>query len=138
MTPQPITFLVQDHHDTAARGRLTVLGSTGIPVPVRRAFWIQGVQPGAVRGDHAHRKTTQVVTMLRGSACVEVRTAQGSRSWIMTERDHAVVVPPMHWLVLTGFTHGALMMVLASEPYDAADYIRDFAEFTRLSQETTQ
>ena len=45
-------------------------------------------------------------------------------------------LPPMTWGIQYRYSEGAVLMVLASEPYDPADYIRDYAEFQALvSQE---
>ena len=43
-------------------------------------------------------------------------------------------VPPLVWVTLKDFTPGAVCLVLASELYDAAEYIRDRGEFLRLSR----
>jgi hypothetical protein len=40
-------------------------------------------------------------------------------------------VPAGLWLELTGFSASAICLVLASGPYDEADYIRDYDEFKR-------
>ena len=39
----------------------------------------------------------------------------------------------MTWLTLTDFSQGAVCLVLASEEYDEADYIRDYSEFLSLT-----
>ena len=41
-------------------------------------------------------------------------------------------IPPMIWAVQYRYSPDATLMVLASEPYDAADYIRDYDEFLKL------
>ena len=38
-------------------------------------------------------------------------------------------MPPMTWAVQYKYTADAVLMVLASHPYDAADYIRTYDEF---------
>jgi hypothetical protein len=38
-------------------------------------------------------------------------------------------VCPMIWRELDNFSSGSVCLVLASEPYDEADYLRDFDEF---------
>jgi hypothetical protein len=38
-------------------------------------------------------------------------------------------MPPMIWRELVNFSSGSVCMVLASAPYDEADYYRDYDEF---------
>jgi len=45
----------------------------------------------------------------------------------------ALYVPPMLWLELEDFSQNAVCVVLASDLYSEADYIRDREEFIRLS-----
>ena len=47
-----------------------------------------------------------------------------------------VHVEPMVWGIQYKFSSDALLLVLASEKYDPADYIRDYDEFLRVLKET--
>ena len=38
-------------------------------------------------------------------------------------------IPPMTWRELDNFSSGSVCMVLASEVYDEADYIRNYSDF---------
>ena len=42
-------------------------------------------------------------------------------------------MPPMIWGTQYQYSKDAVLLVFASEPYDAADYIREYGEFQRLS-----
>ena len=42
-------------------------------------------------------------------------------------------VPPGTWIVLREFSPRAVCLVLASDHYKEDDYIRDYAEFRRLT-----
>jgi hypothetical protein len=44
----------------------------------------------------------------------------------------AVHLPPMVWGVHYKYSPDAVLLVLASDFYDPADYIRDYPEFLRL------
>jgi WxcM-like, C-terminal. len=37
----------------------------------------------------------------------------------------------MVWKEMYDFSEDAVLLVLASEPYDAAEYIKDYQEYTR-------
>ncbi len=43
-----------------------------------------------------------------------------------------VHLQPMTWAVQYKFSSDAVLLVLASDSYDAGDYIRDYAEFLTL------
>ena len=44
----------------------------------------------------------------------------------------AVKLPPMIWHEMHDFSHDCILLVIASDTYEEADYIRDYAEFKRL------
>ena len=43
-------------------------------------------------------------------------------------------IPPGIWAAEQEFSSGAVCLVLASEPYEDADYIRDYEDFLRFVQ----
>jgi len=53
------------------------------------------------------------------------RSFRLGRSWV------GLYLPPMIWRDLVDFSSGSVCMVLASEYYDEADYIRDYDDFKR-------
>jgi hypothetical protein len=46
-------------------------------------------------------------------------------------------VPPMMWREIRDFTTGGVCVVLASLPYDEADYFRDYDEFVAATRAPT-
>ena len=44
------------------------------------------------------------------------------------------MIAPVTWRGLDRFSPGAICLVLASDPYEEADYIRDYEEFVKLSE----
>lgn len=107
------------------RGVLYPLEFAGLPFLPRRAFVVQAPELQVVRGGHAHRKCQQVFVRLSGQIAIEV-TYQGEASRIVLGRtDDALYVAPMVWSRQTYLTPGAQMLVLASDPYDATDYLEE-------------
>ena len=43
-------------------------------------------------------------------------------------------LPPMTWGIQYGYSEDAVLMVLASDPYDPQDYIRQYDEFLLLTR----
>ncbi len=112
------------------RGKLVFMESGGqVPFPIRRVFFLHDLAPGLERGHHAHRTCHEFLVVVAGALTVEIN--DGSRVWhrALCERDQAVHIPAMNWVVLRGFDRRTVCMVLASHPYDPDDYIRDYEEF---------
>lgn len=95
---------------------------TELPFQVHRAFAIAGVPDGAYRGAHGHYTCWQCVWCLSGS--VRLTVSDGDRHSVIrvSDIDDAVVVPPLHWLLLDEFGTGTVLCVLTSHPFDENDY----------------
>ena len=114
-------------------GELVVAEAGVLPFEPRRTYFVYGIPAAATRGGHAHRRTWEAIIALRGSfrvmAEVAGRTPQNFR---LTDPREALIVPPGCWITLDEFSAGAIFLVVASGPYDEADYVRDRAAFKRL------
>lgn len=117
-------------HSESKRGHLTVLQfKQNIPFPIARIFYIYGTPKDCERGAHAHRETEQVFIAISGSFSLDVRDAQQAKTYELDMPTHGVYVPPMIWARMYNFREDAVCLVLASTPYDHADYIRDWNEY---------
>jgi hypothetical protein len=96
-----------------------------IPFPIARVYYIYDVIHGASRGGHAHRQLQQLVVAVMSRFVVTVDDGRRTRSFELDRADEGLYIPPMIWRGLERFSSGAVGLVLASLPYDEADYIRD-------------
>ena len=55
--------------------------------------------------------------------------------FLLDSPDKAVYIPPMVWAVQYKHSPDAVLLALASDHYDASDYIRDYDEFLKLACE---
>jgi hypothetical protein len=116
------------------RGKLVVMeAGEQVPFPIRRVFFLHDLAPGRERGNHAHRTCHEFLVAAAGSLTIELD--DGVRRWrrFLSERNQALHVQPMTWIVLRDADPGTVCVVLASERYDPADYIRDYQEFLSAS-----
>jgi hypothetical protein len=113
------------------RGNLTV--AEKLEFPIRRAYWLHGIDTHAKRGGHAHRKLHRLMIAAAGSFQVTYRT-KGWQDIRLDTPEWALVIPPLVWIELNDFAPGSTCLVLASEEHDEADCIRDFTEFVRLTR----
>jgi dTDP-3-amino-3,4,6-trideoxy-alpha-D-glucose transaminase len=95
----------------------------------RRFYFLRDVPAGAERGVHAHRRLRQCVLCLNGAATVELEKAGRHFVFRLDRPEQALLIPPGCWQRIRDFTGDAVVGVLASEAYDAADYINEYAEF---------
>lgn len=102
-----------------------------LPFTPRRAFWIYDVPEGHDRGAHAHKACEQFILALAGSFEVVLRDGLGARSVVLDAPDRGLYVAPMTWCEVRAFSAGAVCLVLASHPYEEADYIRDWDAYRR-------
>lgn len=115
------------------RGRLMFVEETRhIPFPVRRLFSIYDVAPGMTRGGHAHRQQQQFLIMVSGACNVVIDDGRARASEILDSPTQGLHIPAGLWVELEDFTAGAIAVVLASDLYDEADYVRNYDEFKRL------
>ena len=110
-------------------GRLGIIeGGRHVPFEIRRVFYVTGLEPGSRGGGHAHKAQSQGLVALAGALAVTLDDGK-ALTHRLTRPDVLLYVPPMVWLDYVAETPGAVLLVLSSDWYDEADYIRDRAEF---------
>ncbi len=103
-----------------------------VPFTVRRAFALYDLPLAAERGGHAHRRCEQFVFCAAGAVDLVAEDADGTASFRVNLPTSALYVPPLTWLTLTSVEVRTVIVVLASDDFDEADYIRDRAAFQAL------
>jgi hypothetical protein len=128
------TRLIQLREIVADNGSLVVgeLPQT-LPFVVRRFFMLYGIPAGEARGTHAHRECGQFLVCLRGSVTALVDDGRARREVILDRPDLGLYMPPLTWGTQRDYSADAILLVFASDPYDAADYIEDYKEFLTLT-----
>ena len=116
------------------RGNLTAIEQNGdAPFAIRRVYWIFDVPGGERRGGHAYRHNRELIVALSGSFDVSVDTGTQRDTFTLNRSYSAVYVPAGTWRELSNFSTNSLALILASDDYDEADYIRDFADFEQYA-----
>lgn len=111
-------------------GRIVVLDvAETLPFAVRRVYWIHGMREGEARGAHAHRRLIQAMVAVTGRVRIAFDDGQSRSEFLLDRPDRYLIVPPGLWRDFTALDSGTTLLVLASDPYDEADYIRDYDEF---------
>jgi acetyltransferase-like isoleucine patch superfamily enzyme/dTDP-4-dehydrorhamnose 3,5-epimerase-like enzyme len=102
-----------------------------LPFHPKRYFVIFDVPSLEVRGEHAHRKQHQFLVCLKGSCSVVLDDAQTREEIVLDKPNLGLYLPPMVWGIQYKYSADAVLLVLASDVYDAADYIRDYDTFVQ-------
>ena len=112
-----------------SRGYLSVVeNDIDIPFEIKRIYYLYLV-PEVARGAHAHKKLQQLLIATSGSVEVVMDDGTNKKSFMLDKPWKGLLVPPGLWRDLENFSGGAVLLCLASEKYDAEDYIRDYNEF---------
>ena len=115
------------------RGHLVVVeGNQDIPFEIKRVFYIYGSDAEVVRGQHANRLTEFVLINVAGRSKVRVADGEGNEAIYCLNRPHTgIYLPTMIWKDMYDFSEDSVLLVLASEHYDASEYIRNYEEFEK-------
>lgn len=117
-----------------ARGNLTFIeGGRQIPFDIKRVYYLYDVPGGSDRGAHAHKSLHQFFVAMSGSFDVVLHDGKDEKRFHMNRSYFGLYVCPMMWRYLDNFSSGSVCMVLASEYYDEADYIHDWAAFEAMT-----
>lgn len=84
---------------------------------------------GESRGGHAHKELQQLILAASGSFTVTLDDGKVRRTFTLNRPYQGLLVKPGIWRTLDDFSSGSVCLVLASEKYQADDYIRDYNEF---------
>jgi len=112
------------------RGNLTfVEAGRHVPFDIQRVYYLYDVPGGAERGGHGHFKLRQLIVAMSGSFDVVLDDGTRRARYHLNRSYTGLYVCPMIWRELDNFSSCSVCLVLASEPYDEADYLRDYETF---------
>lgn len=116
------------------RGKLIAIeGNKDIPFAIKRVFYIYGTQPDLPRGEHSHYKTQQYLIAVNGACKVTLDDGKNKITYDLSKPNVGVFQDALIWGSMHDFTSDCVLMVLASEPYDDADYIREYDVFLKTA-----
>lgn len=127
------TIVELDRHHSDRKGNLSVVeNGVTLPFDVKRVYYLYDIPGGEGRGAHAHRELEQFIVAVSGSFTVTIDDGKCKRSFFLNRPYQGLYLKPGLWRDLVDFSSGAVAMVLASDLYDAEDYIRDYDEFLKF------
>ncbi len=103
-----------------------------MPFDIKRIYYLYDIPGGESRGAHGHKQLEQIVVAASGSFDITINDGITERTFSLNRPYIGLYIKPGLWRDLSNFSSGAICLVLASEPYNESDYIRDYDEFLKF------
>ena len=114
------------------RGSLVALEAENtVPFDIKRVYYIFGTQQGVARGFHAHHNLKQSAVCVTGKCRMILDDDKTREEVWLDSPTKGLLIGDLVWREMHDFSEDCVLLVLASEHYDANDYIRNYDEFLR-------
>lgn len=130
---QILKYNFQQHGDE--RGNLVAIEESEIPFQVKRVYYMFDTRSDVRRGFHAHRSLKQLLICIHGSCKIHLDDGISQEEIVLDVPYEGIYLDNVIWREMYDFSEDAVLMVLASEPYDERDYIRNYADFLTYIKE---
>jgi dTDP-4-dehydrorhamnose 3,5-epimerase-like enzyme len=122
----------QSHGD--ARGSLVSLEENkNIPFDIKRVYYLFNTKDQVTRGYHAHKRLKQLAIVLKGSCKFRLDDGKEKIELLLDNPAQGLYIESLMWREMFDFSDDCVLMVLADSVYDESDYIRDYEEFIKVS-----
>ena len=102
-----------------------------LPINVKRIFFLYG-KKNVTRGNHAHKKCSQLFIPLLGKFILEIKTPYSQRKIMLNQKSKiSLLVPPKYWCSVKFIKKNSLLMVACDQYYNANDYLRNFNNYKK-------
>ncbi len=116
------------------RGSLVALEAhKAVPFEIKRVYYIFGNKPGVSRGFHAHLALQQVAVCVTGKCRIVLDNGTQREEVWLDSSTKGLLIGNLVWREMHDFSPDCVLLVLASEFYDEADYIRSYDDFKGLA-----
>ena len=117
-------------------GALSFLeGKRDIPFPIRRVYWITETEADLHRGFHAHKLNCQLLFCPYGVIDIILDDGKRKNTVTLDKPGKGLLLMPGLWREMVWKKSGSVLCVLASEYYDASEYIRNYDDFIAYNRE---
>lgn len=115
------------------RGQLIAIEEQkDLPFDIKRVYYIYDTLPGVRRGYHAHQNLQQILVCVSGSCKIHLDDGHDTAEVVLDNPTKGLYISNDMWREMYDFVPGTVLLVLASEYYDEADYIRNYEDFLKL------
>jgi dTDP-4-dehydrorhamnose 3,5-epimerase-like enzyme len=111
------------------RGNLAFIQNDVLPFEFKRIYYLFDVPSNAFRGGHSHINQEEILIALSGSFEVSLDDGTEKKSFHLNKPNVGLHITTGIWRELQNFSSGAVCLVISSDVFDEADYIREYDEF---------
>lgn len=115
------------------RGNLSVIEKEVVPFEIKRVYYLYDVPAGAERGGHSHKEQKEFLIALSGSFDVILNDGKVEKLVTLNKPFEGLLITNGIWRELKNFSSGAVCLVVASDEFEEADYIREFDVFIKTT-----
>ena len=124
--------LIKLPHHFEENGDLIVMeNSKNVPFEIVRVFVVRAPKD-SLRGQHAHKKCTQMLTCPHGQIDIECDDGENKYNFILNHPNIALLIPPGIWAQQKYTLENSILTVLCDRAYETEDYIREYSEFLKF------
>ncbi len=116
-----------------SRGMLVAIEENkDIPFDIKRIYYIYNTKENIARGFHAHRCLKQILICVHGSCKIVLDDGFNRETVVLNDPGEGLYIENDIWREMYDFSSDAVLLVLASELYSEADYIRNYDDFKKM------
>ncbi len=116
-------------------GYISIAEKQDLPFGIKRVYWTYFTPNDVRRGGHAHKILNQLIFAVSGDITFMTEDLDSNKeTFVLDNPNKGLFIPEKIWRDIK-FSHNAVLLCLASEPYDEEDYIRNYEEFKKIANE---
>lgn len=119
------------YKDVVRGGTLIPFEFIDIPFIPKRIYTVTGIPKNAIRGEHAHYETQQILVCIKGTIIIYLDNGYSVQECVLNEGEH-VFMDKLVWDHQKFTTDDDIMLVISSTHYDINDYILDKEKFYQI------
>ena len=129
-----IKYTFPPHGDE--RGQLVAIEALkDLPFEFKRVYYIYDTKDGVRRGFHAHYDLEQILICVNGSCKIHLDNGFETEEVLLDKPSEGLYIANNMWREMYDFTKDAVLLVIASRPYEESDYIRNYDDFIKMVKE---
>ena len=117
---------------TDINGSLVLIDPKKFPEFRIKRFFILYGKKNDVRGNHAHKRCTQIFIALSGKIELEISNKRTKKKIIFNlKKNIGVYVKPLNWCIIKFLKKNSSILVLCNYKFSEKEYIRKFKNFLK-------